>query len=260
MGHLHWKRFSQKDYKSFITRIISQGRFTTSLAAKQLFHTKAENILQEENHKLIHDASHGMLKPKPLNPLVCINQAMFVYLSRDLRPAICDLRLIASHSDLRLVACRKPQVVVRFDVARLIARPVTGFHSSRPKKQRLKIKKILILRLVAGRRSQVVDRRKPKLMKKSTSSNRYGSLCLIPGAPLALWDIRFLSVIRTKVCRSISSPSDDLYNFLLCLETTRLHQKLMWARAYQSLKLSYLDPINKVTYIYVCFTGCVKIS
>ena len=36
-----------EDYKSFITRIISQGRFTTSLAAKQLFHTKAENILQE---------------------------------------------------------------------------------------------------------------------------------------------------------------------------------------------------------------------
>ncbi|WZZ59511.1 hypothetical protein YC2023_059618 [Brassica napus] len=46
-------------------------------------------------------------------------------------------------------------VVVRFDVARLISRPVTGFHSSRPKKQQLKIKKILIARLVADRRSQV---------------------------------------------------------------------------------------------------------
>ena len=43
------------------------------------------------------------------------------------------------------------QVVVRFDVAR----PVAGSHSSRPKKQRLKIKKILIARLVAGRISQV---------------------------------------------------------------------------------------------------------
>ncbi|WZZ68442.1 hypothetical protein YC2023_079812 [Brassica napus] len=71
---------------------------------------------------------------------------MFVYVSRDLRPATCDLRLIA---------CRKSQVVVRFDVARLIARPVAGSHSSRPKKQRLKIKKILIARLVASRRSQV---------------------------------------------------------------------------------------------------------
>ncbi|WZZ61554.1 hypothetical protein YC2023_061661 [Brassica napus] len=56
---------------------------------------------------------------------------------------------------LRLVASRKSQVVVHFDVARLIARPVAGSHLSRLKKQRLKIKKILIARLVAGRRSQV---------------------------------------------------------------------------------------------------------
>ena len=50
--------------------------------------------------------------------------------------------------------------------------------------------------------------------------------------------------------------------FLLCLETTRLHQKLMWARADQSLKLSYLDPINKVTifiqYSYLCNFFLVK--
>ena len=48
----------------------------------------------------------------------------------------------------------KSQVVVRFDVARLIARPVVDSHSSRPKKQRLKIKKILIARLVADRKSR----------------------------------------------------------------------------------------------------------
>lgn len=55
--------------------------------------------------------------------------ALFLYLSYHMRPV--------------------SQVVVRFDLARVIARPITSFDSSRQKKQRLKLKKILIARLVA---------------------------------------------------------------------------------------------------------------
>ncbi|WZZ58525.1 hypothetical protein YC2023_058632 [Brassica napus] len=78
--------------------------------------------------------------------LIAGRRLLFVLLSRNMRPAIGRKSQVAS--------C-KSQVLVRFDVARLIARPVAGSHLSRPKKQRLKIKKILIARLVADRRSQV---------------------------------------------------------------------------------------------------------
>ena len=88
-----------------------------------------------------------------------IGQFGIVYLSR---PATCDWSQVAGCCsfwfrvtyNLRLVACRKSQVVVRFDVVRLIAQPVAGSYSNRPKKQRLKIKKILIARQVADRRSR----------------------------------------------------------------------------------------------------------
>ncbi|WZZ86348.1 hypothetical protein YC2023_114927 [Brassica napus] len=73
----------------------------------------------------------------------------------DLRVAGCRLLFVLLSRNMRPVIGRMSQVAIRFDVARVIARPVAGFHSSRPKIRRLKLKKILIKRLVAGRRSQV---------------------------------------------------------------------------------------------------------
>ncbi|KAF3574106.1 hypothetical protein F2Q69_00061340 [Brassica cretica] len=72
---------------------------------------------------------------RKLQVVVHFDVARLIYLSRDPRPATCDMRHATcdlsqvagrmlhdskTNSDLR-VACRISQVVVRFDVARLIA-------------------------------------------------------------------------------------------------------------------------------------------